>query len=274
MRRSISAVFVTSLAALIGCGGSDDAGVKQTSNTPEAGLDRAKAVVTRYVNEDVCALMSDRYAGEGYRSADEGRAACEADPNPGLSAGEYKIKTGSVAGSKATVILALNGGGTRTYTLVRGGPSGWQIDGFEENQRGVVGDTFTFRDSYEQDGNPVNVNLRVTVMAVKDNVPAPEFFEPGAGKRWVRVRVRIRSRGKESFSQSTDDFKLIDASGQRYSSDGAAFQPSLGNGGVSLSEGDVVVGYLGFKVPRRAQVKAIRLSSTFVSRSPLEWRVK
>jgi hypothetical protein len=78
----------------------------------------------------------------------------------------------------------------------------------------------------------------------------------------------------ESFSQSTGDFKLVDSAGQRYTADGSAFQPSLGNGGVDLSEGDTVLGYLGFKVPTRAKIRTVRLDPTFSSDPPLEWRIR
>ena len=273
--------FPTLLLALVlaGCGGSGSDGSttdRDGSTFPSPGTDlaRAKAAAERYVDDNDCALESDRYAAEGYQSAKEGHEACRASTDPGLQAGEYTVKAGSVTGDTARVVLALNGGGLRTYDLVRGGPSGWLIDGLTERLRGVVGDTFTFRDSYEQNGNPVNVDLRVTVVSVKDNVAAPEFSPAGRGQRWVRARVRIRSRGKESFSQSTDDFKLVDATGQRYTAVGSAFQPTLGNGGVDLSQGDTVLGYLGFKVPSKARIRTIRLDPTFSSGSPPEWRIK
>lgn len=277
MGRSIVTLLL--LVVLTGCGTSvsDKSKTSSKASTRRGStedLDRAKATVQRYVDEDDCALLSDRLAAEGYSSAKEGRAACMADTDPGLRSGEYSLKSGSIAGNTANVILSLDGGGTRTYELVRGGNSGWLIDASREDPTGVVGNTFTFRDSFEQNGNPVNVNLRVTVLSVKDNAPAPEFSEAGAGKRWVRVRIRIRSRGKESFSQSTEDFKLVDAAGQRYTADGSAFQPTLGNGGVDLSEGDKVLGYLGFKVPTQAKIMTIRLDRTFSSDPPLEWRVK
>jgi hypothetical protein len=108
----------------------------------------------------------------------------------------------------------------------------------------------------------VTVNLRVTLLAVKDNAPPPQYFPAPAGKRWVRARFRLKSRSPSNFNQSTGDFKLVGGDGARYFSDGAAFEPSLGNGGVDLSQGDVVAGYLGFIVPKKAILKEIRLNAT------------
>jgi hypothetical protein len=273
---------LTTVTTLSACGGGGTEQVEKKSPTtttkanakpsPEEDASAAAMVAQNYTDDDDCSLMSDRYAADGFSSPEEGRQACNDDTDPGLRAGEYRVSGSSVSGDRATVKFDVNTGGTRTLTLTRGGREGWQIDNVEVSQRGKVGDTFTLYDSYEQNGTPVDVNLRITVLSVRSHVQGPPYYPIKSNERWVRARIRIKSRTKQTFSQSTDDFKLIDATGQRYSSDGGAFQPSLGNGGVSLSKGETVVGYLGFKVLKTAKVQAIRIAP-LSGGDPLQWRV-
>lgn len=149
----------------------------------------------------------------------------------------------------------------------------WLADSFSEHFAGRIGDTFTLRDSYEQDGVPVTVDVRATVLGVKDPAPPPPYNTAGAGKRWVRVNFKLHSRSTSHFTQSTDDIQLIDTQGRRYHADGSAYEPSLGNGGADLSQGDTVVGFEGYAVPRHAKLKAVRLSTAGGTGAPLIWRV-
>ena len=259
------------------CGGNaktaSDRSARSGPAVAKASATRADAerVVHGWIDDDNCSLMSDRLAAEGYGSAAEGRAACSKDTDPGLQAGQYTLTSVTVQGQRATARLALTEGGTRTINLVRGGRSGWEIDATDDEFKGHIGDTFTLRDSYEQDGVPVTVDLRITPLSVTDPARPPRFFAAGNRQRWVRIRLKLHSRSASHFNQSTDGFKLVDNHSQRYTADGAAFQPSLGNGGVDLSRGDTVEGYLGFKVPRTATMKVLRTAPTFSGGAPLEW---
>jgi hypothetical protein len=271
-RQSVLLLTVFVVAGLGGCGDSSpqDASQRRPQTDPAAKRAAAERAVHQWVDDDNCAMMSERFAAEGFASADEGRADCERHEDRGLRAGEYEItRTTLVSKDQARAELRVKEGGTRTYGLVREGGR-WRIDTFEERFKGKVGDTFTLKDAYEQNGTPVTVNVRVTLLAVKDNAPSPQYFPPDAGKRWVRARFRLKSRSPSNFSQSTGDFKLVGGDGARYLSDGAAFEPSLGNGGVDLSQGDIVTGYLGFMVPKKAKLKEIRLNIASGG-APLEW---
>lgn len=271
-RHTVLLLTLFTVAGLAGCGGSSprDAAQRPRQTDPEADRAAAERAVHRWVDDDDCTMLSERFAAEGFASADEGRADCERHEDRGLRAGEYAItRTTLISNDQARAELRLNEGGTRSYGLVREGGR-WRIDSFAERFKGRVGDTFTLRDAYEQDGTAVTVNVRVTLLAVKDDASSPQYFPADAGKRWVRARFRLKSRSPSNFNQSTGDFKLVGGDGARYLADGAAFEPSLGNGGVDLSQGDVVTGYLGFMVPKKAKLHEIRLNPVSGG-APLQW---
>lgn len=271
----------------VGCGSASSDGEKNRSasasaaSTPPA-VEQAKVerAVRQWVDKDDCSMMSDRYAAEGVGSAAEGQRQCElaTQANPGLQAGQYSISRVSVTDQSAEVRLALKPAGYRTYTLVRGGRLGWEIDGRSEQLVGNVGDTFPYRDSFELDGRQVFPYVEITVLSVKD--PARPNANPYVVKnvekarhRFVRTRIRLKSLGKESFGFSTYDFKAVDEQGQRYDPDSQVFEPALGNGSVDLTNGDKATGYLGFQLPDKAKLTEIRFSGAS-SDDPIIWKVK
>lgn len=278
-RLAPTSAALTVLLALSGCGAESQSSDEGSQTSAAAAGAREKAAATQAVHEwvdkDDCTLMSDRFAAEGAASVAEGRKACQQDLDPGLRAGEYTIKSVAITGDRGTAVLALNSGGTRTYGLIRGGKYGWQIDSIAERFVGNVGDTFTLRDSYVQDGTAVNVKLEATVLQVKTNVKPDSPYTPtGPGNKWVRVKIRLHSLSDADYSQSTSDFKLVDTAGHRYDPDGSVFQPSLGNGGVSLAQGDKVLGYQGYQVPKGAAVKAVRLQPVGGIGAPIVWKLR
>ena len=229
----------------------------------------------QWVDENDCSLMSDDFAAEGYASPEEGMRACEEDDDPGLQAGQYTVESVEIRDRRAEVRLALKPAGERTFELVKGGPT-WEIDAVSNRFRGELGDTFPYRDAYELNGSPVEVDAELTVAAIKDpprpNADAylPEVDEK-RGHRWVRARVQVKSTGRDSFDFIASDFSAADTSGQRYEPDFEVFEPALGDGTLSLSEGDTVTGYVGFHLPDEADLAEIRFAPSGVD--PLVWKL-
>lgn len=86
MRHAATAALVVLVAAGTGCGsgGSSKPSASATASGPAATepADERPAVertVHQLVDRDDCSIMSDRFVGEGYATAAEGRAACESD---------------------------------------------------------------------------------------------------------------------------------------------------------------------------------------------------
>ena len=265
-------VIIASVAALLSaCGGDGE-------SSGESDEKQVRDVVHQWVDEDDCSVTSDRFAAEGYSSAEEGRQACEeqAQADPGLRTGEYRLASVKVAGETATARLVLDGGGERTYTVTKDGDD-WRIDDFSESFRGKVGDSFVYRDAYEQDGRPVTVKLRVALVGVEENVTTEPYSTIGIEKknhRWIRAKFRLKSLGRDPFTQSTSDFYATDQAGHRYESNGFVFEPSLGNGGVNLAAGDSVVGFLGYQLPDGSSLKDIRLVPVGGAGEPYVWRTR
>ena len=261
-RHSALLLTVFAVAGLGGCGDSSprDASQRRPETDPAADRAAAERAVHQWVDDDNCTTMSEKFAAEGFASAAEGRADCERHEDRGLRAGEYEItRTTMVSKDQARAELRLNEGGTRTYGLVRE-DGHWRIDTFAERFNGKVGDTFTLKDSYEQNGTPVTVDVRVTLLAVRK--PSPSSQIP---TRCPESAGFVRASGREpqpvQLQPEHRRLQLVGDDGARYPSNGAAFEPSLGNGGVDLSQGEVVTGYLaGFMVPKKAKLREIWLN--------------
>lgn len=274
----LTIVAAAVLVAACGGGDSDDNGSGAgSSDDPKAARAEVESVLRQWIDKDDCSLMSDRYAAEGFASAEEGVKACE-EEGPGLRAGEYTIRNVEVRNRSAVATLAVEPGGERIYELVKGGAMGWEIDGVSRRFRGTVGDSFQYVDAYEINGEPVTVDAVLTVLSVKDRARpnVSKHLLAGIerrGRRWVRVRVRVKSDGRDSFDLSTSDFKLVDSNGQRYEPDFQAFEPALGQGTLNLSQGDRATGYIGFQVPDKAVVSEVRLAP-IGGGEPFIWKVK
>lgn len=267
--RSVVALIAALSLTLAGCGSDGSGGSGSTAASQAASLAKTKKVLTdivrRTVDLDSCADFSTRYL-DGVSVAD-----CNGDGTLGVSAGDYRVADVAVSGDTAKVKLALRPGGERTYRLVRE-QGAWKVDGQDEKFEGRLGDGFLSVANYEEDGRDINRHVTVRLVSVKDPAPSPPYNSPGPGKRWVRAKLRLHSTGKDTFNFSTQDIKLITCDGARYEP-WNAFEPALGNGGVDLSEGDTVVGYLGYKVQKNRKACEIRLVDPFDG-APIKWKLR
>ena len=251
------------LLALAGCGGDGGGGTTTASVASGAGRptagDRAavERVVRRWVDDDDCSLMSDRYAAEGYASVAAGEKACEAATDPGLEAGEYTVDGVTIRGRRAQARLVLEPAGQRIYLLVRGGAPGWEIDGVSQTFLGLPGVTFPYRPRFAPGGGP-HPHALMTVLGIQ------------TGRGWARARIRVQTRGKGTFRFHTGHFRAVDARGRRSSAGGRTFRPSLGRGVVKLTGNDAVTGYLGFRIAPGARLADVRFAPG--KADPLVWK--
>lgn len=254
----------------MGCGGSErPASDDQPSAAARPAAD-ATATVQRWVDDDDCAVVTDSYTDSSYPEASDARTACEKDTTEGLCAGEYKVKSSRVDGTNATVVLALNASGTRTYKLVKQG-NRWLVDDVSEQtapQRGKLGDTLHYSESYELNGEPIDARLAITLLSLK-RAKAPEYYPTKRGHRWLRTRARVMSDSSDELLLTTPDFLAVDAEGQRYPASGGPFTPSLE--AATLSPGDTLTGYAGFELPTGARIIEVRYLPAGSTGSPLVW---
>ena len=94
-----------------------------------------------------------------------------------------------------------------------------------------------------------------------------------SGHRWVRARVRVKSKGRDSFDLSTSDFRLVDSNGQRYMPDFQAFEPALGEGSLKLSERRHGHRHIGFQVPDAVEASEVRFAG-LGGGEPFIWKVE
>jgi hypothetical protein len=232
--------------------------------------DAAIAATTSWVDNDDCEVLSDRYAEEWGDTAEEGRKECAKETYKGLQRGQYSVSSASVSGATATVNLNLRPAGTRTYKLVKPADA-WFVDNMAESFKGGVGDTFTYRASFEENDRPIEEEVLVKVASVKDPAPPPELAYGDRGKKWIRAQVKMTSKGPEVGSLSVDSFQLVDNRGHRYDARGYDYKPSLGNNSIELSARDSITGFVSFLVPKKTEAKEIRWNGTFPEDAPFEW---
>jgi hypothetical protein len=214
--------------------------------------------------------MTRRFAAEGYASAAAGRRAC-AESDPGLERGDYDVAGVRVRGRRATVRLAKKAGGTRVLGLVRVGGE-WRIDMSGDETVAALGQSLPLREDYLRNGSPVTLDLRIAVLDVAP-APAPERFKAGAGRHWVRVGLRVRSRGTEPFDADALDLKAIASDGRAYYPAAATpFEPAIADMPVTAERDAVTGGYLAFAVSRATPVREIRVTPSS-GEGALRWRV-
>ena len=124
-------VTVLVAALLAGCGGSSN-GESAENATPsrdaQADASAAQAAVQRFVDRNDCSVASDRFLEEFYaESGGDPREACEDDPFEGLRGDDYTVHSSEARGTRATVLLSVDDGSVRRYTLIRKGDR-WLID--------------------------------------------------------------------------------------------------------------------------------------------------
>lgn len=267
--RAPLAVF-TAVMVISGCGGGSD---PATSDDEEQAATNA---ATTFVDKDDCALATDAFLSDSYALADDARAECERDRTKGLQRGEYSVKSSSVGEDKATVVLDLDIGGTRTFDLIKQGDR-WLIDAFSEDLEAPVADLgkpLKYQESFEINGAPIDVRLEITVESLK-NIEAPAYYPLGSNARLAEMKVRVNSDSSDSFDLSVPDFELVDTKGRRYPASGnpTAFDPSLGNEVATLAPGDSLTGFAGFEIPKSARAQEIRYSYAGSSQPPLTWSI-
>lgn len=257
-------VCALTLTAIIATGcGSDP--------TPDEEKAAAIAVTTKWVDQDDCTTLSDEYVATWGDSASDGLAQCRKETFKGLQKGQYKVATAVVNGDRSTVTLAQAPNGEREYELIKQGGD-WKVNSMKESLSGDVGDRFPYRAAYTENDKPIEENLEISVLSVKDNARRPEFGYGDKGKKYVRVRAKIRSNGPDVGTHSTSEFTLVDQRNQRYNAR-SDYEPMLGNETIELTPEDTAVGYISFLVPQKTKLKEIRWSAAGSNDSPIIWKV-
>ena len=119
-----------------------------------------------------------------------------------------------------------------------------------------VGDEQTYSnvDQIEIDGKPVDVTLEVRVADLRAKIDSPQYLDPQAGNRYVRMSIVIRNVGNDAYTPSAE-FQFVTRTGQS-----GNFQ-SLGQPGdlgpAAVRPGREVRGFLWAEVPKQAVVDQI-----------------
>ena len=95
-----SCVFSLVLLAAVLPGCSNSA---QSSNTA-ADQTAVKAKVAQFIDTDDCSTLTRQLIESNYEGEADPMQACKSDPFHGMGKGDYKIKSASVSGDKATVV--------------------------------------------------------------------------------------------------------------------------------------------------------------------------
>jgi hypothetical protein len=236
-----------------GCGGEDANG--GGSDDSEAAAVEAQKAVTTFVDSDDCDYLTDRFISEGFPGADDpedARAACEASTNKGLRKGEYRVTSAKVDGDDAaTVVLALDAGGTRTYKVVETDGK-WLLNGFSEKastEKHKLGSAVPFRDSYELNGRSLEVRLSISAPSLQKVAAPPYAYQPEPGGSWWKLQASLRSDSSGEVMVDNNDWALRDQEGQSFRGT-VEFKPDLGSDTSSVAPGETVKGFLTFNLGR------------------------
>lgn len=226
------------------------------------------AATHRWIDDDDCALMTARFAAEGYSSAAEGRRACEQDTDPGLESGDYSIAAVRAGAKKATVTIRLGPGRARVLGFVHS-PGGWRIDSTREDYETRVGRSLPLREDYLKNGQPVTIDARLTALSVEDAEPPAGGRPAGTGRHWVRAAMRADSRGSEPLEPKIFELWAITSTGARVeTAPRAPFTPRFGIDDGLYPRGSTATGFAVFAVEDGETVRALELAST----GPDRWR--
>jgi hypothetical protein len=225
------------------------AGGCASSSVPETGGGATpRAAVQRYIDQDDCAVVTDRFAELRYPGPDP-RAACSRDRDSGWNAGEYRVVSTDVDGDVAFVV-AEQLGVRRTYDLVRGS-SGWHIDGVlveHGTRRARLGRSLATEDDWTMDdGRDLDVRLVVTVRDL-------EARQTSATECEAIAKVRMRSRSDDSITLRSSDFALVDT--ERKMTRGTQWQGAA----PAIAPGETISVKVGFTVPCATNVAAVAFS--------------
>jgi hypothetical protein len=248
---------------LVGCGGGASESEKKEA---------AQAAVQRWVDNDDCSAASDSYLESSYPDEPDPRAACSRDTLKGVRRGDYRVESVQIDGDSARVSLKLITGSTRTYSVVPQDDQ-WVVDDLDEEasqQQAKIGDPLYYLDSFELDGQPIDVRLTVTVLAIEPAQP-PEFY-PSHGGPWFRAKVRVKSESSGPFYVGVSDFSLADQSGQQVQGN-SAFEPPLARDSTNIATGDRLTGFVGFELPKGSKPLEVRYLHPASQGAPLIWPV-
>lgn len=131
-------------------------------------------------------------------------------------------------------------------------PTETESDGSDEVAQ--VGGAITLRGSDE------GAEVKVTLLDYRPRAQAAnEFLEPGAGKRYVAVRLRIENVGSAIYDDSpSNGSAVIDREDQQFDATLDAVEPGLGS--PTIRPGDARVGWISFEVPAAAKLRTFQFT--------------
>jgi len=144
-----------------------------------------------------------------------------------------------------------------------------------QTTKAAVGDTVVLPSGDpEADGTMLDVTL---VSVLQKARPKDEYNVPEPGSRFVAVRLRITNKGPGVYDDSPGNgITIADAEGQRFTetSNETAAGVSM-PGGVTLSPGSSVIGWIAFQVPKTAKVVLVQYNAdSGFGQTTAEWIVK
>ncbi|MEU0414741.1 DUF4352 domain-containing protein [Streptomyces griseorubiginosus] len=89
-----------------------------------------------------------------------------------------------------------------------------------------------------------------------------DFSSPDSGKRFVAVQFRLKNVSSQVFDDSPDnDAKVKDTQGQQFepSFSETSAGPDFG-GSVTLTRGDIALGFITFEVPATAKITKVQFT--------------
>ena len=147
--------------------------------------------------------------------------------------------------------------------------------------------TQTISASYSTGNGPTRATkLAATPVQVDLHAPKPGKYatlgvDRKQGATWARVKVRLKSLGRDPVEQSIASYLLVDGAGHRFSAVPLqVYKPAVsccGSGyeGDTMAPGDVAEGYVAFQLPQGAEPVKLRMTSD-LSNDPngVEWAIK
>jgi hypothetical protein len=115
-------------------------------------------------------------------------------------------------------------------------------------------------DSITLAGNESGLQMRVTLVEVRNDAEGDEFFGPERGNRFFAVRLRLTNVGSRNYNDSpSNGASVIDRQDQEYTGDVFdAVEPALGS--PTIRQGDSRQGWITFQVPKRAKLRTFQLT--------------
>lgn len=271
MRKPVMLAAVLAAALLAGCSGES----QQATDPKEKA--QITSALQRYVDDDDCSAATRRYLEESYPDAADPLEGCRDDPYNGLLAGQYEITSVSVDGDSARVQLLEDGGGRRTYSLVKE-KDRWLVSQVATKPGRVnaqVGQALYSRAAFELNGRPAEANMAITVLSIEPSEPPDPYSPPKPGSRYWKMKAKVKSFSRLRSDFNTNDLSLLMAGGQRYAGEGYPFEPTLGNCCTTIAPGDTLTGYASFQVPKsQKKALAVQYSPTYDENGPYKWSIK